>query len=370
MIRSQNFRNFVWLVGFLLLLAACNGVTEDPDPGDPDPETFSLSVTLAGDGEGTVTSSPGNIDCGNICSAEFDEDTEVTLTAQAGAESTFEGWAGCDSNTNGTCTITMNDDRVVTATFDADQDDDETQELSQQEAAAMAQISVSAIGRFGSAFADPSGFIDGFAPSTSASSISPQNDDCIVRDEDEGNDVLTITADCDEQSQFFSYTLTGEIVIEGYLDITTGYRARTEDTLKYWFESGGSSQSFTIDFDIEVAAAANTYSVEGNYDFVSNGTGVAFDIDYTFTPDDPNASNPFESGTIDFEGTLNFTFGADSYTLTIATDPTITLFSTCEEGPTSGALSVTDGTNVVRVDANGCGDYVVTYNGNVISTSQ
>jgi hypothetical protein len=81
------------------------------------PVTHTLSVTKAGSGSGTVTSSPAGIDCGSTCSASFLEGTMVTLTATPVANSTFTGWSGACSGT-GTCTVTMDQDRAVTATFD------------------------------------------------------------------------------------------------------------------------------------------------------------------------------------------------------------------------------------------------------------
>ena len=45
--------------------------------------TYLLSVTLAGDGSGTVSSSPTGIDCGTDCSETYDAGTLVTLTAIA-----------------------------------------------------------------------------------------------------------------------------------------------------------------------------------------------------------------------------------------------------------------------------------------------
>ena len=75
-----------------------------------------LTVVKTGEGSGTVTSTPPGIDCGSDCSEVFPEGTEVTLTAVAEAGSTFEGWSGGCTGT-GECTITMNADTEVTASF-------------------------------------------------------------------------------------------------------------------------------------------------------------------------------------------------------------------------------------------------------------
>jgi len=80
-----------------------------------------LNVTVAGDGHGRVTSMPAGINCDSYCSAEFGEGTLVTLTAMpdystgvSGNE--FQGWSG-DCSGTGTCQVTMDQAKNVTATF-------------------------------------------------------------------------------------------------------------------------------------------------------------------------------------------------------------------------------------------------------------
>ena len=78
---------------------------------------FDLAVASAGDGRGTVTSSPDGIACGTECTAPYAEGTTVTLIATAADDSVFTGWSGCDASEDTTCTVTMTGDREVTATF-------------------------------------------------------------------------------------------------------------------------------------------------------------------------------------------------------------------------------------------------------------
>ncbi len=78
---------------------------------------FSLSVNK--NGIGTVTSSPVGISCGGTCEAPFGSGQSVILTATAAAGSRFEGWSGACTGTTATCTVTMNADKSVTATFGA-----------------------------------------------------------------------------------------------------------------------------------------------------------------------------------------------------------------------------------------------------------
>ncbi len=78
--------------------------------------TQTLTIGLDGTGAGTVTSSPGGIDCGIDCSFNFAKGTVVTLTATAAAGSTFTGWSGPGDCRDGQVTIRQS--RICTATFD------------------------------------------------------------------------------------------------------------------------------------------------------------------------------------------------------------------------------------------------------------
>jgi hypothetical protein len=78
---------------------------------------FALTVTKAGSGIGTVTSDPPGIDCGATCGANYPSGTVVTLTAMPGAGSVFSSWSGACTGT-GSCVVTMNAAKSVTATFD------------------------------------------------------------------------------------------------------------------------------------------------------------------------------------------------------------------------------------------------------------
>ncbi len=78
---------------------------------------FTLNVAEAGTGGGTVTSNPAGISCPTTtCSANFSAGTSVTLTAAANVGSTFVGWGGACSGA-GSCTVTMNSNQSVSATF-------------------------------------------------------------------------------------------------------------------------------------------------------------------------------------------------------------------------------------------------------------
>ncbi len=76
----------------------------------------SYPVAVGKTGEGTVTSSPGGIDCGSSCSASFDTGSSVTLSATPAAGWSFGGWGGACSGT-GSCSLTINGPKSVSASF-------------------------------------------------------------------------------------------------------------------------------------------------------------------------------------------------------------------------------------------------------------
>jgi phospholipase C len=82
--------------------------------------TYTLTVQLAGTATGTVTSSPAGISCSPTCSASFASGTSVQLTATAAEGDYFAGWSGACKGA-GTCTLPMQADETVTATFNINQ---------------------------------------------------------------------------------------------------------------------------------------------------------------------------------------------------------------------------------------------------------
>jgi Tfp pilus assembly protein PilV len=78
---------------------------------------YSLDVIV--DGNGTVTSvSPvGAINCGSSCFASLGTSTPVELTATPASGQSFLGWSGSGCSGTGSCTLTMNAAKVVTAQF-------------------------------------------------------------------------------------------------------------------------------------------------------------------------------------------------------------------------------------------------------------
>lgn len=74
------------------------------------------SVTLGKTGSGRVISDPAGIDCGKTCTARYDQDTQVTLTATPAEGSNFIGWSGACEGT-APCIIKTTADKSVAAKF-------------------------------------------------------------------------------------------------------------------------------------------------------------------------------------------------------------------------------------------------------------
>ncbi len=77
---------------------------------------YTLAVSKTGTGTGAVNSWPAGINCGTTCSANYASGTQVTLTATPDTNMTFAGWSGACSGA-GTCTVTMDGAKSVTAIF-------------------------------------------------------------------------------------------------------------------------------------------------------------------------------------------------------------------------------------------------------------
>ena len=86
----------------------------------PPASKYTLTINKAGDGAGTVTSSPSGINCGassSTAQASFDANTVVALTAAPSSGSIFNGWSGGASGSSSPINITMTSNKTITASF-------------------------------------------------------------------------------------------------------------------------------------------------------------------------------------------------------------------------------------------------------------
>ncbi len=100
------------------LLTGCGGGGgSSSTPPTPAPTDFTLAVGLSGNG--SVTSSPAGIACGNTCTASFAQGSQVTLSATPDSSDVFSGWGGAcaNSGSTATCSVTMSQYQSVSATF-------------------------------------------------------------------------------------------------------------------------------------------------------------------------------------------------------------------------------------------------------------
>ncbi len=74
-------------------------------------------ITVETQGDGYVDSYPSGILCGAACVETYSAGTLMTLTAHPNEGATFTKWGGCDEISGQTCTISLDSDRTVVATF-------------------------------------------------------------------------------------------------------------------------------------------------------------------------------------------------------------------------------------------------------------
>jgi hypothetical protein len=94
---------------------AASGPASSPSHTRDVPPNRQNSLALAINGQGTVTSADGAIDCPGVCTATYDSGSVVTLVATPGAGWFFSGWTGSASCSSTRFTVTV--DTSCTAVF-------------------------------------------------------------------------------------------------------------------------------------------------------------------------------------------------------------------------------------------------------------
>lgn len=142
------------------------------------PGSNSLTINFAGSGSGVVTSNPAGVNCTGTCGVNFTSGTAVTLTANAASGSVFSGWSGACTG-SGSCSLTMDAARAVTATFNLQQEFGFGNPPTPQTVAAgqPAQFTIQVLGQAGFtgvvSFACTAGVPQGAACSFNPASVSP-----------------------------------------------------------------------------------------------------------------------------------------------------------------------------------------------------
>jgi len=147
-----------------VFVSACGGGGETIPTSGPTNAPISLSVSITGGG--SVSSSPSGISCTQNCSANYDQGSNVSLTATPAAGSTFLRWEGACSGSS-SCNLVLNSDQSVSAVFE-------------QESTRLFSLSVSVQGA-GSVSSNPQGISCGtdcsedFAENTNVSLTATPN---------------------------------------------------------------------------------------------------------------------------------------------------------------------------------------------------
>lgn len=75
------------------------------------------TLSISRSGRGTVSSDPAGIQCATVCSAQYNQGTEVTLIATPAGGASFGGWSGGGCGSALTCTVTLAADTALSASF-------------------------------------------------------------------------------------------------------------------------------------------------------------------------------------------------------------------------------------------------------------
>lgn len=102
-------------------VSARDGGSAQAASGEP-PQRVKLVIALRGSGDGEIQIVPSDSVCDTSCVRRYDTGTRVTVTATPASGSTFEGWGdACDGN--GSCSILLDEQRALSATFDREPSD-------------------------------------------------------------------------------------------------------------------------------------------------------------------------------------------------------------------------------------------------------
>lgn len=115
--RTQYYKDADVINAALSVNASEGTVSPDVDARlKPVPVVVTRRLTLSVTGQAAVGATPGGIGCTDTCGGDYADGTTVTVTATPAPAMRFTGWQGACTGT-GACTVTLTDDRAVTATF-------------------------------------------------------------------------------------------------------------------------------------------------------------------------------------------------------------------------------------------------------------
>jgi parallel beta-helix repeat protein len=162
-----------FLTSLLVLFASGCDNDSTSDDNSKNPSTANLSVTISGNG--SVSSLPAGIQCGQSCTYDFASDTTVTLTAVPEVGYAFDGWSGACTGTLTTCALDLSNDQAVSASFSLTTAQGESIYVDQQ-------LTQNCVGNYSIASRDCSGSDgDGYTTPQQAADISAPGDTIYFR---------------------------------------------------------------------------------------------------------------------------------------------------------------------------------------------
>ena len=87
----------------------------DGPPGLPTTIKVQFKLSVVGNGQGRVSGT--SLDCGKVCTAQFDYGKPLTLTVAGEAGSIFDGWNGVCAKTQTSCTFPVGPVTTIKARF-------------------------------------------------------------------------------------------------------------------------------------------------------------------------------------------------------------------------------------------------------------
>lgn len=106
------------VAGLFLILGGCAAGDSGGGPTPPTPQaSVTLIVAKAGNGAGTLTSTPAGVNCGAVCTLTVSSGTVVTLNGSPAPNNTLTDWGGTCTAGSATCAVTVTANQTVTVTF-------------------------------------------------------------------------------------------------------------------------------------------------------------------------------------------------------------------------------------------------------------
>jgi 6-phosphogluconolactonase (cycloisomerase 2 family) len=265
---GRTLATVMMLAAGLAVFSACSGGGDGGGGGGGTPSGATQTLTVDKNGNGTVTSPQGTINCGTTCSGSFAQGSAVTLNAAADPGSVFSGWGKVCAGT-GPCTVTLSNDMTVPANFSAAQ-------------AFTLTVNKSGNGTVTSTV--PAGAIQ--CGVTCTASLAQNTAVTLTAAPDPGNTFVGWGGACSGTGAC-NVTITGNVIVQANFSSSTGFDFALAATPSSQLVFGGTNVSYTITGTLTHGSA--------NPVTLSVVSGCPANATCTFTP---NPITPTNTGTL------------------------------------------------------------------------